>query len=528
VKQITIITALFIAGSVEWENCPQTLSAEVPNYESLKDQSNNGVGAMNNASGIVPNRSVFVQDPDPGMQDPDGKWLGQKPNIVWIMLEDWCPDLSCYGTPLVQTPNIDRLASEGIRYECAFSTAPVCSASRSAMMTGFHQNYIGAHQHRTSNKKPLPNGIKPIPHLLEAVGYHTALMVGNKTDCNFTADKPLFKGKHWNERKEGQPFFVQATFKGTHRSFKRDPQRPIDADQVKLPPYYPDHPLARRDWANGLETVQIVDRQVGEFLKQLEADGLKDNTIVFLIGDHGRCHIRGKQFLYEGGVHIPLIVRWPDHIKPGTVSAELVSTLDICRTIVNVAGAKPTEELHGEYLFGPDISKRKYIHFNRDKMDNTHDAMRAVRTKKYKLIQNLMPERAYCQLNAYKERQYPMLALMNVMNIKGELSEVQSKFMAAKKPEFELFDLEHDPYEINNVADDPRYADVKRELLDEINRWRQEIKDEGVTEEFRKGGGSAKYPTKTLEEWQAALKAWEQALLVEGKASRGGKSKKKK
>lgn len=468
------------------------------------------------------------QADEASLQDPEGKWHGQKPNILWIMIEDWSTDLSCYGTPLVETPHIDRLAEQGIRFERAFTTSPVCSTSRSAMMTGFHQNYIGAHQHRTADKKPLPYGIKPIPHLLADSGYFTATMVGGKTDCNFTTDKPLFMGKSWNERKQGQPFFVQATFAGTHRSFIRDPERPIDADKVIPPPYYPNVPLVRRDWANGLETVQVVDRQVGQLLKQLDEDGLAENTIVFFIGDHGRCHIRGKQFLYEAGVRIPLIVRWPEHIRPGSVSGELVSSLDICQTIVQLAGARPAHPLHGKYLFGSEVPERKYIHFNRDKMDNTHDAMRAVRSDRYKLIHNLMPERAYCQLNEYKERQYPMLALMNVMNIEGKLNPIQSKFMAASKPEFELFDLVNDPHEINNLADDPAHASTKEELLAEINRWRAEMHDAGVTEEFRSGGWTAEYPTKTLQQWQHELELWEQALLIDGKASRGGAKKKNK
>lgn len=462
---------------------------------------------------------------DASLQDAQNKWHGQQPNVLWILIEDWSTDLSCYGTPLVQTPNIDKLAAEGIRFEHAFTTSPVCSTSRSAMMTGFHQNYIGANQHRTANKQPLPYGIKPIPHLLEEAGYFTATMVGAKTDCNFTTPRELFMGKSWKERKDGQPFYVQATFGGTHRAFVRDPQRPIDADQVVLPPYYPDVPLARRDWANGLETVQVVDRQVGQLLKQLEDDGLADNTIVFFIGDHGRCHIRGKQFLYDPGVRIPLIVRWPNHIQPGSVSNELVSSLDICQTIVKLAGAKPAHELQGLYLFGDEVPQRKYIHFNRDKMDDTHDAMRAVRTDQYKLIHNLMPERAYCQYNNYKERQYPMLSLMNVMNMQGQLNAAQARFMAASKPEFELYDLQNDPHEINNLADDPHYAEIKSELLAEINRWRAEVHDVGVTEEFRQGGWPATYPTKSLEEWQAELKQWEQALLVDGKATRGGAKK---
>jgi arylsulfatase A-like enzyme len=472
--------------------------------------------------------NVHLLADDASLQDPAGKWHGEKPNILWIMIEDWSADLSCYAAPLVHTPNIDKLADQGIRFEHAYTTSPVCSTSRSAMMTGFHQNYIGAHQHRTKDKKPLPYGIKPIPHLLDEVGYFTATMVGAKTDCNFTTPRKLFMGKSWNQRQEGQPFYVQATFGGTHRSFVRDPLRPIDADEVELPPYYPDLPLVRRDWANGLETVQVVDRQVGQLLQQLEEDGLADNTIVFFIGDHGRCHIRGKQFLYEAGVRIPLIVRWPNHIKPGSVSNELVSSLDICQTIVKLAGAKPALDLHGLYLFGKDVPAREYIHFNRDKMDDTHDAMRAVRNDRYKLIHNLMPERAYCQLNEYKERQYPILALMNVLQMQGKLSPVQARFMAASKPEFELYDLKHDPHEINNLADAPQHAETKAELLAEIHRWRQEVKDVGVTEGFRKGGWSSEYPTKSLEEWQSVLDEWEQALLVDGKASRGGRKKKAK
>lgn len=461
------------------------------------------------------------------LQDTKESWFGEKPNILWIMIEDWSADLSCYGTPLVHTPNIDKLADQGIRFERAYTTSPVCSTSRSAMMTGFHQNYIGAHQHRTKDRKPLPYGIKPIPHLLEEAGYYTAIMAGAKTDCNFTTEKNLFMGKSWRDRKQGQPFYVQVTLAATHRNFVRDPQRPIDADKVKLPPYYPDLPLVRRDWANGLETVQVVDRRVGQLLQQLEDDGLADNTIVFFIGDHGRCHIRGKQFLYEAGVRIPLIVRWPKHIKPGSVSNKLVSSLDICQTIVRIAGAKPAHELHGLYLFGKDVPDRKYVHFNRDKMDSTHDAMRAVRSDRYKLIHNLMPERAYCQLNEYKERQYPILALMNVLNMQGKLNPDQARFMAASKPEHELYELENDPHEINNLADDPKHTAIKAELLAEIVRWRKEVKDIGVTDEFRAGGWSSKYPTKSLEEWQVELAEWEQALLVDGKASRSGKNRRR-
>ncbi|EAQ81084.1 sulfatase family protein [Blastopirellula marina] len=468
-------------------------------------------------------------------------WLqaDDRPNILWITIEDWSPDLSCYGTKGIQTPHVDQLAAEGIRYERAFTTAPVCSASRSAMMTGFHQNYIGAQQHRTDDKKPLPYGIRPVPHLFADAGYFTCLM-SSKTDCNFLPDsrKELFQGRDWKERKPGQPFFARISFGGTHRPWKRDPQRPIEIEDVELPPYYADTPFIRRDWANGLEQMQLVDREVGAILKRLKDDGLAENTIVFFIGDHGRCHIRGKQFLYDEGTRIPMIMRWPGKVQPGQVSDDLVYSIDICATILEAAAIKPPVALHGASLFSREVQERKYIFTARDKMDDTHDAMRAIRSQTHKLILNLMPERAYCQFSFYKEGSYPPLAEMNVLNLEGKLTPEQSAFMASSKPPVELFDLKKDPYEVHNVADDPAYAAVKAEMLAELEQWRTEvIHDQGVTAEFRaleafpkscptatvgqwvqehsseydfnQLGVPGWYPTRTLEEWRKVKTLWE-------------------
>ncbi|MGK0188445.1 MAG: N-sulfoglucosamine sulfohydrolase [Verrucomicrobiales bacterium] len=413
-----------------------------------------------------------------------------RPNILWITIEDWSPDLSCYGTKGIHTPHVDKLASEGIRYETAFTTSPVCSTSRSAMMTGFHQNYIGAHQHRTADKKPLPYGIRPIPHILADAGYHTSIMSW-KTDCNFLPDtkEELFMGKDWSERNQDQPFFARITFGGTHRAWNRDPLRPIDIKDVELPPYYPDTPFIRRDWANGLEQMQLVDREVGALLKRLEDEGLTRKTLVFFIGDHGRCHIRGKQFLYDEGTRIPMIIRWPDKIEPGQVDRNLVYSIDICATILEVAGIVPTVPLHGKSLFGNEVKGREYVFAARDKMDDAHDAIRSIRSKRHKLILNLMPERAYCQFSHYKEGAYPPLAEMNVLHLEGKLTPAQSAFLASEKPEIELFDLTHDPHEIVNVANDPAYLEVKTTLLAKLNDWRQNvIKDQGVSDEFRAVG----------------------------------------
>lgn len=470
----------------------------------------------------------------PGLSQP----VERRPNILWITIEDWCPDLSCYGTKGIHTPHVDELAAEGIRFTRAFTTAPVCSASRSAMMTGFHQNYIRANQHREHSKQPLPHGIKPIPHLFREAGYFTALMSW-KTDCNFEPNKrlELFMGDDWSERKPGQPFFARVTFGGTHRAWARDPVRPVDPAAVEIPPYYPDTPLVRRDWANGYEAMQLVDRQIGELLQRLADEGLAENTIVFFIGDHGRCHIRGKQFLYDGGIRIPMIMRWPGKVAPGTVSRDLVMSIDICATILDAAGITPPVPLHGKNLLGADVRRRKYIFAARDKMDETHDAMRAIRSKDFKLILNLMPERPYCQYNRYKEGAYPVLAEMSVMNLRGELTPEQAAFFAPTKPEVELFDLRSDPHEIHNVADAPAYADVKAELLAELDDWRRNvIDDEGVSDEFRaldvfpercpvacmddwveanadnhdfsRFGWPPWYPTRSLEEWEWARELW--------------------
>lgn len=469
----------------------------------------------------------------------------ERPNILWIAIEDWSPDLSCYGTKGLQTPHVDKLASEGIRYQWAFTTSPVCSTSRSAMMTGFHQNYIRANQHREHDKQPLPHGIKPIPHLMAEAGYYTALM-SYKTDCNFTPNtkSELFMGKDWSEREEGQPFFARITFGGTHRSWNRDPERPIDTKDVELPPYYADTEFVRRDWANGLEQMQLVDRQVGDLLKRLSDEGLADNTIVFFIGDHGRCHIRGKQFLYDGGTRIPMIMRWPGKVDAGQVSEDLVMSIDICATVLEAAGIDAPVPLHGKSLLSEEVKDRQYVFAARDKMDETHDAMRAIRSRDHKLILNLMPERPYLQYNRYKEGAYPILAEMNILNLKGQLTPAQAAFFASSKPEIELFDLKKDPFEVNNVADDPNYAEIKAELLTELKKWRTEvIEDKGVSEEFRavdvfpeappKGfskvddwvvanadnydfntsGWPAWYPTRSLEQWEKARALWEPYVM---------------
>ena len=406
-----------------------------------------------------------------------------QPNILWLISEDICANLACYGEPVIKTPVLDKLAKDGIRFSNTYVTGPVCSASRSALMTGMYQTSIGAHHHRTKQKKPLPEGVKPITHHLRDAGYYTALM-SKKTDLNFEHDKKqLFDGKDWKDRKPGQPFFVQWSFSATHRGFKRDPDDPIDPTKVRIPPYYPDHKLMRRDFADYLESIQTVDKEIGGILKRLDDEGIADNTMVIFIGDHGRCMPRGKQFCYDGGLQIPLIIRWPKKIKPGQVRDDMTSSIDISATILDMAGVKLPDHLQGRSFLPEMKNKRKYIFAARDRCDGTYDRIRAVRSKEFKYIKNFYPERPYTQLNAYKESKYPSLALLRALYKQGKLTPAQAHFMKPTRPEEELYDLKKDPWEIKNLAKDSKYKNVLEEYRGQLNKWIKESGDKGETPE---------------------------------------------
>lgn len=296
-----------------------------------------------------------------------------RPNILWIISEDFSPDLGCYGNPLVHTPNLDRLASEGVRFTRAFVTGPVCSASRSAIATGMYQTSIGAHNHRShrDDNYRLPEGIHVFTHYLRQAGYHTSNVLTaapdvrgtGKNDFNFNVDNP-FDGTDWNQRKPGQPFYAQINFSETHRAFKRFPDRPIDPAKVQLPPYYPDHPAVRLDWALYLDTAQHLDVKVGKVLQRLRDEGLEEDTIIIFFSDHGRPMPRGKQFLYEGGIHIPLIVKIPEKYrpqgyKPGTVNDQLVSAIDITATTLALAGVDIPSHMQGLPFYGASAAPRR-------------------------------------------------------------------------------------------------------------------------------------------------------------------------
>jgi arylsulfatase A-like enzyme len=413
----------------------------------------------------------------------------ERPNIVWVMAEDISTELACYGHPAVKTPNLDRLADQGARYTHAFTTAPSCTPSRNAMMTGVYQTRTDTQDQRRRGIT-LPEDMKPLTHLLQDAGYYTALGCGYsaKTDLNFKVEK-LFDGNDWRHRKAGQPFFAQITLPITHRQpqgWARDwvavrerSEHPVDLDEVELPPYFPDHPVCRLDWARYLDAIEYMDVQVGELLERLDNEGVAGNTVVIFIGDNGRCHLRGKCWVYDAGLRVPLIIRWPRHIPSGTVHDDLISMIDVSATILDIAGVELPPYLDGHPILGPRAKRRDHLFAARDLIDEVMDHIRCVRTRRFKYIRNYTPDNGYRECE-YVQRNRPMLPVIRQLDALGKLTETQRLILLETKPEEELYDLEHDPHEIHNLADVSEHQATRDRLSAVLDEWIADTRDKGL------------------------------------------------
>jgi arylsulfatase A-like enzyme len=442
---------------------------------------------------MVLSRRAFVS----GCAAPAFLKAAERPNILWIFGDDLGVELGCYGHKLVRTPNIDRIANEGVRFERCYTTAPVCSASRSAFNVGLYQTTTGTHHHRSHRQDGyrLPGGAKLLSHRLRDAGYFTANVLdiapgvrgSGKTDFNFKTDSKPFQGTHWNQRADGQPFYAQINFTAPHKgpSFveARTQKSLIDPAKVELPPYYPDHPVVRDEVANYLDAVQLLDSKVGVVLDRLEKEKLLDTTVIFLIGDNGRSLLRGKQWLYDAGTHVPLIVRWPGVAARGSVNRDLVSALDWTASTLDIAWIPRPEPFHGQALFGSSYKPRPHVVTCRDRCDMTLDRIRALRDGRYKLIRNLMPERPYTQYNQYIETSYPTLGVMKELHAKGKLDSVQEQFMAPRKPELEFYDTAEDPHEVRNLAGEARHKARIASMSARLDAWFKAAGDTGAVPE---------------------------------------------
>jgi arylsulfatase A-like enzyme len=443
-----------------------------------------------------------------------------KPNILWIVANDISNDLACYGNTLVHTPNLDGLAKRGVLYRNHIVVGAVCSPNRSAFITGMHAVSINSHNQFPTVRSPLPAGIKPVTEYLRQDGYYLANTKGPEMEgpyssgYNFQHDaEKMYDGFSWEGRKPGQPFFAQVHLTNVHRPFFRDPSRPINPDQVVLPPYYPDHKIARQDWVMYLETIQLLDKQIGEILAKLKKDGLEENTVVFFFGDHGRAHIRDKQFLYDGGVNAPLIVSWPGKIRQGVKDDRLISNVDHAATLLQLAGVKQPDHMQGRDYLNAKSKPNSYVFSARDRCDGTLDRIRMVRTKDFKLIRNFYPDRPYTQYSSYKRYSYPMWTLMKVLKEQNKLNAAQSLFLADTRPEYELYDVKNDPHELNNLSGNSANNTKLNELKKVLNDWIAKA-DKGPhpenSEEIKKGIASMGADISVPEE--QFLETWEKRL----------------
>lgn len=407
-----------------------------------------------------------------------------RPNILWIIADDLGTDVGCYGNKSVKTPNIDKLAAEGITFTQLYTVTAVSSPSRSSLMTGMYPVSINCHQHRTHNLSVLPEGILPITEYFRQAGYFVSNgnAINNnqlgKTDYNFEyGNKPLFDGANWTGRKAGQPFFAQMQIHFPHRPFEADATNPVNRKTLNIPPVYPDRPLTREDWALYLESIQHVDEYVGKLMERLEKEGLLKNTIVMFFGDQGRPMARAKQFLYDDGTHTPFIIRFPDKKMAGKKVTDLISNVDIPASSMVLAGIPLPKKMQGQDVFSN--KKRDLIFCMRDRMDETVDRIRSVRSNKFKYIRNYYPERPYTQFNTYKVTMYPVLTLMKVLYKKGELTPEQAVFMGPNRPKEELYDLINDPYELKNLAGNSKFSSELGRMRIALDKWLAE-NDKGI------------------------------------------------
>ena len=442
----------------------------------------------------------------------------RRPNILWLAGENIKLDLGCYDEKLVQTPNLDRLAAEGVRYTRVFTTNPACAPSRSAFFTGMYQTTTDTHHMRSHRNDAfrLPPGVRSITHWLADAGYLTANIktigdrnVGTgKLDLNFVNEGPIYQTADWTALKAHQPFFAvvnsheveydiydrksaskaRVEWVGENDPALRDTPQLATPENVTPPPYYPDHPIVREEWARYLNAVSRMDRRIGWVLDQLRADGLYDDTVIIFFADNGRLEARGIHWCYDSGLHVPLIIRWPKNfpappqIKPGAVNEQVVSLLDLTATTLAIAGLPKPPLMQSRNLLGAQADPpRQYAFSARDRIDETVQHIRSVRDARWRYIRNFTPGPTFASLNRYKEKCFPIMPLMRELQAQGKLTGPPADLMALHGPSEELYDIDTDPSEIHNLVNsphpDPREALLRLRAV--LDTWIVETGDRG-------------------------------------------------
>ena len=421
------------------------------------------------------------------------------PNILWISCEDISPNLGCYGDTYARTPNLDKLATQGVRFDRAFTHAGVCAVLRSGIITGTYPISIGS-QHMRSRIVTPPH-IKCFTEYLRAKGYYCT----NRSKTDYQFDPPFTAWDRqgnghgdWKGRAKGQPFFSVINLTVCHESQIRHGQgrhaalqKRLQPDQIHdpdlaaatLPPYIPNTPEARKNWAWYHDNISEMDRQAGEILKQLEADGLADDTLVVFWSDHGQGMPRGKRWIYDSGTHVPVIMRWPGKLDAGSVREDIVTLLDMTPTMLSIAGVSPPKHMHGRILIGENKQPEPdYIFFHRDRMDEAYELQRGARDRRFRYIRNFEPEKTYAQGIDYMD-EMPAMKKWRELNQLGQLKPAQKLWFSKPKPIEELYDCQKDPHNIKNLASDPNFAEHLSRMRNATEKWQIEVGDLGLVPE---------------------------------------------
>jgi N-sulfoglucosamine sulfohydrolase len=436
-----------------------------------------------------------------------------RPNILWLVGENIAHDLGCYGAEHVHTPHLDRLAAEGVRYTQVFATNPTCAPSRSAFFTGWYQTTTDTHNMRSHREDDyrLPPGVRPITHILADAGYFTANVekigdqdVGTgKLDLNFVNEGPIFQSDDWSALKENQPFFavinsheveydiydrMSAAKERVEWVGEREHVQHATPEAVTPPPYYPDHPVVREEWARFLNSVSGMDLRIGWVLEALERDGLYENTVILFFADNGRLEPRGIHWCYDSGLRVPMILTWPSAIpappqyEPGSVNDQIISLLDLTATTLSIAGIDPPLTMPSRRFLGPRADPPRTFAFGaRDRIDETVLRIRSVHDERYHYIRNFTEGPTFASLNRYKEKCFLIKQVMREMHASGELTGPPAKLMERRGPSEELYDLHTDPHEIHNLidSDEPEHREALVRLRGALDTWISETGDRG-------------------------------------------------
>lgn len=415
-----------------------------------------------------------------------------KPNILWITCEDIGPQLGCYGDTYAKTPTLDALAARGARFRMAWSNAPVCAPARTTIISGMYPPSTGSENMRSEVK--LPEGMRMYPWYLREAGYYTTNNAKEDYNLEHTGkvwDESSNKA-HWRNRKPDQPFFAIFNFTTTHESQIWPRKKPVEHDPAKarVPAYQPDVPEVRRDWAQYYDNITTMDGQAAGVLKQLQEDGLADNTIVIFYGDHGPGMPRGKRWPYNSGLRVPMIVYVPEKFKhlapsgykPGAELSQLVGFVDLGPTVLSIAGMKPPAHMQGKAFMGSHAAAANKMLFGfRGRMDERVDCVRSATDGRYSYLRQFMPHKPYGQHVAYMFNM-PTTVVWKKMYDAGELKPPQTYFWETKPPE-ELYDLQSDPDEVKNLAGSPEHKSTLMRFRKAMHEHMVSTRDVGILPE---------------------------------------------